>query len=143
DSGMGIDSKSVEVTNAAPSAIIIGAPASSLEGTAIHLTSDLADPGSADTFTYAWVVTKNSQPYGTGDQSAFAFTPEDDGEYAVTRRASDLDSGMGIDSKSVEVTNAAPSATITGLPASSLEGTAIHLTSDVADPGSADTFTYA
>src|SRR5207302_1914276 len=129
--------------NVAPTAHINGAPASSPEGTLISLTSSFSDPGTADTFTYAWSVTKNGNPYATGSASSFSFTPNDNGNYIVSLTITDDDHGAGSDSKSINVTNVAPTATINGAPASSAEGTAINLTSSVSDRGSADTFTYA
>jgi len=108
DNGSGNDSKSINVTNVAPSAAIIGAPASSPEGTLISLTSSVTDPGSADTFTYAWSVTKNGNPYASASTQNFSFTPNDNGTYVVSLTVTDDDLGSGSDSKSINVTNVAP-----------------------------------
>jgi uncharacterized delta-60 repeat protein len=143
DGGVGIDSKTIVVSNLNPTAAINGAPDSSPEGTAINLTSTVSDPGSADTFTYAWSVTKNGTAYASGSVASFSFTPDDDGTYLVTLTVTDDDGGVGSDSHSIGVTNVAPTAAINGAPGSSPEGTGISLTSTVSDPGSADTFTYA
>jgi len=83
-------------------------------------------------------VTKNGNPYASGSAPSFSFTPNDNGTYVVSLTVTDDDSGAGSDSKSITVTNVAPTATINGAPASSPEGTAINLTSSVSDPGSAD-----
>jgi hypothetical protein len=131
-------------TNVAPTAAINGAPASSPEGTQISLTSTVSDPGTADTHTYAWSVTKNGSPYGSGGTNAsFSFTPDDNGTYVVSLTVTDDDGGSGSDSETINVTNVAPTATINGAPASSPEGTQISLTSAVSDPATADTHTYA
>src|SRR5205814_10335296 len=61
--GAATASQSITVNNVAPTASIVGAPASSSEGTLISLTSNVVDPGTADTFSYAWLVTKNGNAY--------------------------------------------------------------------------------
>ena len=150
DHGTGTDQKTITVTNVAPTASITGAPGSSPEGTAISLGSTVTDPSSVDYaagFTYAWSVTKNGNPYGAGGSAAtFSFTPNDNASYVVTLTATDKDGGVGTDSKTITVTNVSPTASITGAPATSPEGTAISLGSTVTDPSSVDTaagFTYA
>jgi hypothetical protein len=144
DGGSGSDSETINVTNVAPTATINGAPASSPEGTQISLTSAVSDPGTADTHTYAWSVTKNGNPYGPGGTNAsFSFTPDDNASYEVKLTITDDDGGSGSDTETITVTNVDPTATINGAPASSPEGTLISLTSSKSDPGSADTHTYA
>jgi len=77
--------QAITVNNVAPTAAIVGAPTSSPEGTEIGLTSTVTDPGTLDTFTYAWSVTKDTVAYGTGGTGAtFDFTPDDNGAYVVT-----------------------------------------------------------
>ena len=143
------------VNNVAPTAAITGAPATghSPEGTAISLGSTVTDPSPADTaagFSYQWVVTKNGVLYAPlGTASSFSFTPDDNGTYVVLMAAIDKDGGVSeVAQTTIVVDNVAPTATITGAPASghSPEGTAISLGSFVTDPSSADTaagFTYA
>ncbi|MCA1553633.1 MAG: tandem-95 repeat protein, partial [Chloroflexi bacterium] len=53
----GSNTTNVTVNNVAPIVAINGAPTSSLEGATISLTSTVTDPGTLDTFTYAWSVT--------------------------------------------------------------------------------------
>jgi uncharacterized delta-60 repeat protein len=132
----------LNVDNVAPTATIVGAPSSSLEGSAITLTGTVTDPGTADTHTYAWSATKNGSPFASGSETTFTFTPDDDGSYAVTLTVTDNDGGVGSDARTIAINNVDPTATIEGAPASSLEGSAIALSSTVTDPG-ADTFTYA
>lgn len=139
----GLDAATITVTNVAPSASIVGAPATSPEGTEIVLTSMVSDAGSADTFSYAWMVTKNGNAYSSGTSAAFTFTPDDDGSYVVMLTVTDDDGGVGNDVQTVSVINVDPNATIIGAPTNSPEGTPIALTSSVSDAGSADTQTYA
>ncbi|MBI1927936.1 PKD domain-containing protein, partial [Candidatus Poribacteria bacterium] len=96
ENNMATDTATVDVTNVAPTASITGAPASSPEGTKIDLTSAVTDPSSADTaagFTYAWSVTKNGNPFGSGSSAGFSFTPDDNATYAVTLNVTDKDNG--------------------------------------------------
>jgi len=133
----------IPVANIAPTAALVGAPLTSPEGSPISLTSTVADPGTADTFTYAWSVTKNSAPYAGGAAAAFRFTPDDNGTYAVALTVSDRHGDVGVASATVTVINVAPAVTIVGAPTNSPEATPIMLRSTVTDPGTADTFTYA
>ena len=130
DHGSGSNTFTVSVANVAPTAAITGAPASSPEGTPISLGSTATDPSHADTtagFTKAWSVTKNGGAYASGTGAGFSFTPNDNGTYVVTFSATDKDGGTGADQKTIDVTNVAPTAAITGAPASSPEGTPISL----------------
>jgi uncharacterized delta-60 repeat protein len=143
DLGVGAASTKIEVANVDPIATIEGGPNSSPEGTAINLTSTVTDPGAADTFTYAWSLTKNGTAYASGTDATFAFTPDDNGDYLLTLTVTDDDGGVDTDLKTITVTNVPPTAAIKGAPGSSPEGTAINFTSTVTDPGQADTHTYA
>jgi VCBS repeat-containing protein len=81
------------VANLPPSAAING-PESGTAGTEIALISVVTDPSPADQaaeFGYAWSVTKDGNPYGSGDQPDFAFTPDTAGAYVVTLVATDKD----------------------------------------------------
>ncbi len=149
DSGTGTDSKTITVTNVAPTPSISGAPASSLEGTAISLTGSATDPSSVDTtagFTFAWSVTKNGNPFATGSGVSFSFTPDDNGSYVVTLSATDKDDGTGSDNKTITVNNVAPTGTLSNNgPVSEGSPATIGFSSQF-DPSSADTtagFHYA
>jgi hypothetical protein len=143
DGATGTASKTITGTNALPVATITGAPASSPEGTAINLTGSATDAGTLDSITYGWSVTKNGAGYATGTGTSFSFTPNDNGTYIVTLTATDKDGGAGITSRTITASNVAPTATISGAPTSSPEGTAIPLTGSATDPGALDTLTYA
>ncbi|MFN2547890.1 MAG: PKD domain-containing protein [Myxococcales bacterium] len=139
----------VSVANLAPIAGIQGARSSSLEGTALSLTAAVSDPGPADTatgFLYSWSVTRNGIAFVTGDAAAFGLTPDDDGVYVVTLTVTDKDGSSGSDSKTISVTDVAPTATAS-LPGAIDEGSSfvIALTFPF-DPSTVDTaagFTYA
>src|SRR5207247_1292830 len=89
DGGIGSDTKTVNVTNVAPTPSIAGAPASSPEGTAINVTASSTDPGTLDSVAYAWSVTKNGNPYSSGSGVNFSFTPNDNASYIITLTATD------------------------------------------------------
>ncbi|MCP6757061.1 hypothetical protein NL533_36085, partial [Klebsiella pneumoniae] len=71
--------------------------------------------------------------------------PDDNGTYVVTLKATDKDGNAGYSSKTITVTNVAPTPTMTGFQASNPEGTQITLGSSVRDPSTVDSaagFTY-
>ena len=143
DGGSSSTSSVIEVSNVAPTAAITGVPEAAVEGSQITLGSELSDPGAADTHTLAWQVTRGGEVYGSGEGESFAFTPDDNGTYEVTLSATDDDGGSSSTSSVIEVSNAAPTAAITGLPEAAVEGSQITLGSELSDPGAADTHTLA
>ncbi|MDB5386251.1 MAG: cya 3 [Planctomycetaceae bacterium] len=115
DLGMNVQSTQVTVHNVSPTVTINGAPTSSPEGTAIALTSTVTDPGTLDTQTYAWSVTKNGNPFKTGASPSFSFTPDDAGSYVVSLAVTDNNGGTGTaTSQTIAVTEVAPTVGITG-----------------------------
>src|SRR5205823_4888309 len=120
-----------------------GTPDSSVEGTAITLGSTASDPGTNDTFTYAWTVTKNGDVYSSGSDSTISFTPGDNGTYLATLVVTDNDGDSATDSQTINVSNIAPTASISGAPGSSPEGTTILLTGSGGDAGSVDVLSYS
>jgi hypothetical protein len=135
--------QTIDVTNVAPTVAIIGAPASVQEGSTISLNKSVTDPGTEDTFTYSWEVRINGETLQTFQGPEFQYTPDQVNSYEVILRATDNDGGVGRDSVVITVTPAPLAVTIDGAPATSPEGTAIHLTSTVSGHGTADTITYA
>jgi PKD repeat protein len=88
-------------------------------------------------------VTKNGEPFVSGNAAGITFTPDDDGTYIVTLSVSDgTDSGS--DTKTIEVTNVAPqNVTITG-PTSGTPNSAVTLVGSATDPaGANDPLTFA
>ena len=130
----------VTVNNVAPIVSILGIPVAPNEGTPITLTAGISDPGTLDTFTYSWIVTKNGNPYALGSSSSITFTPNDNASYGVSLSVNDDDGGIGATSATIIVNNVAPTIALTG--ASSInEGTSYSLTlGTITDPGS-DTVT--
>ena len=151
DGGHSTATTSFTAVNANPTGDITGIPSGSIsEGTPVGLTVIAADAGVHDTFTYAWSVTKDNAtfalPNGTNTTgTSFNFTPTDNGAYVATVTITDNDGGhTDVSTGTIAVTNADPIANITGAPGSSIgEGTAVDLTANASDPGSADTLTYA
>jgi Ca2+-binding RTX toxin-like protein len=132
------------VVNVPPTAAIVGAPATSPEGTTLALASSVTDPGQFDTFTYAWQVTKNGAAFAAATTPNVTFTPDDNATYVVSLTVTDSDGGVGTaPSQTIIVTNVAPTPTIQNVPVQPPEGSPIALTSSVFDPGTLDTFTYA
>lgn len=133
----------IDVLNVAPEVAIVGLPESGVEGTEISLASTVADPGAADTHTYAWEILKDGELYQSGEGDSLSFTPDDEGSYEVRLTVTDDDGGATTAIGTVAVANANPVAEIAGLPEAAVEGAAIALTGSAADPGVNDTQTLA
>jgi len=131
-------SQAIVVQNVAPVASITGAPASGPEGTAINLGSTVVDPGVNDTLTYAWSVTKDGNPFTTGNNGTFSFTPDDEGEYVVTLTVTDNDGAASEPATTVTAFDVLPTAAINGASSSVTEGLPNNLTASASDPGSID-----
>jgi PKD repeat protein/Ca2+-binding EF-hand superfamily protein len=140
DGGVSRDTLTVTVQNVAPTATIEGSPAQSPEGTEITLTSIVGDPSTADTFTYAWNVTKDGSAYAGGQAASFSFTPDDNGTYVVSLVVTDDDGGVGSDSTSITVSNVAP-AVHAGADQTVSEGDTVSFAGTFTDAGAGDTHT--
>ena len=132
-----VSTATISLTNANPTAVITGAPTSSPEGTAVPLGSTVSDPGTPDTHTRAWSVTKNGAAFASGTGPTFSFTPNDNGSYVVTLTATDDDGGVGTDTRTITVTNLNPTAAVSG-PSSGVRGQPRAFTLSATDPSSAD-----
>jgi hypothetical protein len=75
-----------------------GAPAFPLEGVPINLTATVTGPSAGNSFTFAWTVTQNTNPFASGSGSTFSFTPNLNGTYVVTLSVSDVAGGKGMTS---------------------------------------------
>ena len=142
------DTAEIAILNVAPDAAITGSPAESPEGTEINLTGTVVDPGSSDTFTYAWQVTKNGNSFAAGSNASFSFTPDDNGSYGVSLVVTDDDGSVGTDSETITVLNVAPMATIDSMvqPDAMLILPVVHtltFTGSFTDPGWLDTHTVS
>ncbi len=138
----------VTVAGAVPIAAISPPGSTGPEGTAVHLAGSATSPSAADNavgFTYGWSVTKNRAAYKSGTGAHWQFTPDDEGTFVVTMKATD-DGGMS-DTASVTVTgtNVSPSADITGVttavPLVITPQETINFSGSFTDPGALDSHT--
>ena len=107
-------------------------PATGEEGTPLSLSASVADASGSE--SCAWTVTRQGAVSATGEGDAFTFTPDDNGEYAVTLRVTDYDGRTRQAAVTVSVTDVAPSLTLSGADTVA-EGTAYTLNLAATDPG--------
>jgi PKD repeat protein len=118
------------------------------EGTPVQLAGSATSPSTADNaagFTYGWTVTKNGNAYKSGNGAHWQFTPDDEGTFVITMKATD-DGGMSdTATATVTGTNVWPTAHITGVTTSApLVVTAqetLGFTGSFSDPSLLDTHT--
>ncbi len=122
------------VSNVNPTASIVGAPDSGLEGTPISLGSSVDDVGVEDVLTLNWTVNKDGSFFRSGSGPDFEFTPDDNGLYEVTIDVTDGDGGSASASREITVNDVAPTLTVTG-DALAITGEIYTLTLDATDPG--------
>ena len=131
--GVSVDTVQVTITNVAP--VTNAGPDKTVnEGTALPMAMTFTDPGTADTWTYAWnwgdMTTSNAQNLNK--------TWRDNGVFNVTARVTDDDGGTTQDIAVVTVNNVAP--TITSTPSNmAREAQQYTYTVTFTDPGAADT----
>src|SRR5262249_21135429 len=121
------------------------------EGSTLTVAVHATDPNPGQTLTYSLAPGAPARATIDAATGVFTWTPDDGPATAsVTVRATDNGSPARSTTQSfgITVNNVAPTASLTGLPATghSPEGTAISLGSSVTDPSSADTvagFSYA
>jgi chitodextrinase len=124
------------------------APASTPEGTAVNLNGSASSPSAADNaagFIYSWSVTKDGNSFGTGNAAGLSFTPNDEGTYVATLKATD-DGGLSASTSMTFIgANVAPSAKITSIGWTSQLGLTpnqqVNFAGSFTDPGSLDTHT--
>jgi len=104
----------VTVLNAPP-VVDAGADRTVLEGSPVTLSGSATDPG-LDTLSYQWrlVSSSNGQTIADQETADLEFTPADQGTYVFELTVSDDDGGSSTDSIVVTVTNALPTASISG-----------------------------
>jgi Ca2+-binding RTX toxin-like protein len=129
----------VTVNNVAPTADA-GADQTGTEGSPITLSGMITDPG-VETHTASWTITGPGGFSMTLSGASVVFTPADNGIYTATFNVSD-DAASASDSMTLDVANAAPTATVSG-PATGTVGSPVTYTASFTDPGSADTHTVA
>jgi hypothetical protein len=96
----------ITVNNVAPTASLTG-PTAGVRGQTLSYTGSFTDPGTADTHTLAWAVTRDGSPYTSGTGPAFSFVPTEAGTYVVTFTVTDDDGGVGTASLTVAVSTVA------------------------------------
>ena len=136
-------SETITVNNVAPTPTITGAPATADEGDTISLGSTIIDPGTLDTHTLDWSLTKGGNPYASGSGTTFDFAPDDNGTYIVTLTATDDDGGVGTATETITVANVAPTLTNLAVTSPINENGAATLTGNILDPGTLDSFTVS
>ncbi len=127
--------------NAAPSADA-GADRNVAEGTTVNFSgAGSTDPdGASDIVSYQWDYNYDGVNFdidATGVSTSVTYN--DNGTHTVALRVTDSAGNTSIDSSLVTVQNVGPTASISGAPASSNEGSSINLTGDATDPSSVDT----
>ncbi len=141
------------VTNVAPTAALSNVPTTSPEGTAITVTGTSFDPGTADTLTYSYSVTRNGVAYSASNvgptlnrSSTYTFTPSTNGSYVVSLFVTDKDGSVSsTTTSSINVTDVAPTVALSGSKTDAgnptpndAEGSTFTLTvGPVVDPGTA------
>jgi hypothetical protein len=138
DGAEGSNSRSVTVKNVAPTASATNnGPIN--EGGSATITASQTDPGTADTFTYAFDCDNDGTfgAYQASDQTSCSFGA--DGSYDVGVKVKDDDGGEDEASTTVVVKNVAPTVgTISLDPDEINEGGSVDLTAPASDPGSDD-----
>ena len=99
-------SQVITVSNVDPAPTMTGVPVGNTipEYNTISLGVIENDPGTLDTFTYAWNILKDGNPFDTGSDPTFVFTPEE-GVYTVTATVTDDDGGSGFITEIITVTH--------------------------------------
>ena len=121
--------------------VTINGPAGGPEGSTLHLdaAATSADGPGAGAITYAWSVTRGGAAVASGTGDDIDFTPADDGTYLLNLTATAANGGAGAASRTIVVTNVAPTLSVFGAPTVN-ERTPYAITFSAADPG-ADTIT--
>ena len=143
DGGVGIDTVTVTVNNAAP-VVDAGPDAVLTEGDTFGSAGSFTDAGVLDT----WMATVDygegagAQPLALNPDGTFALSNlyEQDGIYVVTVSVADGDGGLGVDTATVTVNNAAP-VVDAGPDAVLTEGDTLISSGLVTDAGVLDTLT--
>jgi Ca2+-binding RTX toxin-like protein len=115
------------------------------EGTAVTLNSTVDNPNG--NVSYDWSVFKDgdSTAYAVGSDASFTFTPNDNGSYAVKLTITDGDGSMSAADVTLDITNVAPTATLSADSSLAVRNQTISFTLGATDPSTVDTtagFTY-
>ncbi|HEY0867458.1 MAG TPA: PKD domain-containing protein, partial [Fimbriimonas sp.] len=147
--------RSMQVINRLPAPGITSAD-SGVEGSPIAVKLEHDDRGAGDTHTYTWTITRDGSPFDEGSTQDIeyglpnnsgtkagshdmSFTPDDNGTYVIALTVTDDDGGSRSIERTITVSNAAPTSTLSGMPSSVDEGSAITLSGSATDPSRVDT----
>ena len=136
DGDIGLDTASVSVGNATPTAEA-GGPYTGDEGSPIQLRGSGTDP-TGDPLTYEWDLDQDGVFETPGQVVTHIWL--DDGDYTVTLRVDDGQGGVATDDATVIVNNVPPSANA-GPDRAVEEGEIVTFNGTATDPG-ADTFVF-
>ncbi len=135
--GVGTTTVVTHVMNVNPTPNMSG-PGSASEGQMVNLSMTFTDPGS-DTHTFLWHITSsNGQVVADGHGNNFNFIPTNNGSYTVTLTVTDDDGGAGSTSKTIFVSNVAPTANNSGSTSKQYSDSIIPVTVNAFDAGSGD-----
>ena len=146
-----IDTATLTVINADPTADIAELPTDVLEGHTVTMTGLVDDLGDEDTHEFDWTITLGGIQVATGTGENFSFVPQEDGVYDVTLTVTDDDGGDATVTDTVTILNADPEAGNVSLtPTVTVDGQtliesdqAVTLSGSFTDPGSLDTHTVS
>jgi MYXO-CTERM domain-containing protein len=138
DGGSDSESFTVTLTNANPKISSSSFTTTGNEGSSLSYSAVGTDAGTADALTYTWSFGDGDTATGSSVTHEFA----DNGSYTVTLTVTDDDGGSKSTSKTVTISNVAPTLTLTG-DTSGEAGDALTWVATVTDPGADDTHTYA
>ena len=100
-------SQTITVINVAPNPSIL-VTETTTAGFAVLATASPGDPGTADTWTYSWVVYQGTSTTafatGTGS-SSFSFTPTSSGDYTIAVTVTDDEGGVGTATQTVSTSS--------------------------------------
>jgi uncharacterized delta-60 repeat protein len=118
-----------------------GGPYTVPEGGSVQLNGSASTPASpGDTLTYEWDFNGDGTFDASGVQPAFSAAALDGpSTVTVTLRVTDNNGLTSTATATVTVTNVPPTASLSGAPATSPEGTPLSITASATDPSLADT----
>ncbi|HEY6565137.1 MAG TPA: cohesin domain-containing protein, partial [Pirellulaceae bacterium] len=139
--------KNLTVHNLDPTAITVSVPSINEGSMGTITVTSVSDPGTADTFTYSFVVKKNMVTFATSGgfvaSNSFAFTPDDMDPgftWTVEVQAKDDDGGLSpIDMQSINVVDVAPTVRIISFTPNPVnENSSTTMVFRLVDPGLGD-----
>jgi len=139
DGDSDIDTAHVVISNVNPVANA-GTNQAASEGDTVSFGGSATDAGAGDTHTYTWDFgDPNDATPGSGPSPTHTFA--DDGTNAVTLTVTDDDGGVGTATMTVDVSNVAPSVSVS-MDSIPYVGRPVSFTGSFEDPGVIDPHTY-